>query len=111
MGLFMDWKLKYGCYIYKNANFVLCWYGSRWNLPNKEERGYSGLGKSEAVVDRFSQISKENICVGVSFFSKVAGFQLYYKRLQHRCFSVKFAKFLRTFFYRIPPVAASGKSI
>ena len=30
------------------------------------------------------------------------------KRLQHRCFLVKFAKFLRTpFFYRAPPVAAS----
>ena len=30
------------------------------------------------------------------------------KKLQHRCFPVKFAKFLQdTFFYRTPPVAAS----
>ena len=29
------------------------------------------------------------------------------KRLWHSCFSVNFAKFLRTPFYRIPPVAAS----
>ena len=30
------------------------------------------------------------------------------KKLQHRCFPVNFAKFLRThFFYRTPPLAAS----
>ena len=29
------------------------------------------------------------------------------KRLQHRCFPVKFAKFLRTLFYRTPQVASS----
>ena len=32
------------------------------------------------------------------------------KRLQRKCFPVKFCKFSRTiFFYRIPPVAASGR--
>ena len=43
-------------------------------------------------------------------FNKVAGFQTYNfikKRLQHRCFPMKFAKFLRKFFYRTPPVATS----
>ena len=34
------------------------------------------------------------------------------KRLWHRCFTVNFAKFLRTlFFNRTPPVAASGRTI
>ena len=50
-----------------------------------------------------SQISQENACAGV-FFSNVAGLKactFVKKRLQHRCFPVKFAKFLRT-----PPVAA-----
>ena len=32
------------------------------------------------------------------------------KRLWYRCFPVNFAKFLRTPFYRTPPVAASGKN-
>ena len=32
------------------------------------------------------------------------------KRLQHMCFSVNIAKFLRTVFYRIPPVTASGQA-
>ena len=57
-----------------------------------------------------SQISQENNCVEV-FFDKVTGPQgcnFIKKRLQHRCFPVKFAKYLRTpFFYRTPPVAAS----
>ena len=29
------------------------------------------------------------------------------KRLQYRCFHVKFAKFFRTLFYKTPPVAVS----
>ena len=30
------------------------------------------------------------------------------KRLQHKCFHVNIEKFLRTAYYRIPPVAASN---
>ena len=43
-----------------------------------------------------------------SFFNKVADLKtcsIIKKRLQHRCFPVKFAIFLRTAFYRTPPVA------
>ena len=43
-------------------------------------------------------------------FNKVAGLQAYNfikKRLQHRCFAVNIAKFLRIAPYRTPPVAAS----
>ena len=61
---------------------------------------------------RISQISQENTCVGV-FFSNVAALKacnFVNKRLQHRYFPVKFAKFLRT-----SPVAAyefcSGGSV
>ena len=60
---------------------------------------------SEAVVCRLQirfflkilQIQQENICVGVSF-SKAAALKAcnsIEKRLQHRCFPVKFAEFLR----------------
>ena len=67
---------------------------------------------SKQVFFRISQISQENTCVGV-FFSNVAGLKactFVKKRLQHRCFPVKFAKYLRT-----PSVAAyefcSGRSV
>ena len=45
-----------------------------------------------------------------SLFNKVAGLQvsaLLKKRLQYRCFPVKFEKFLRKLFYRTPTVAVS----
>ena len=46
-----------------------------------------------------------------SLFNKVAGVKacnFTEKKLLHRCFPVRFAKFLRTvFFYRTPSVAAS----
>ena len=49
-----------------------------------------------------------------SLFNKVAGLNscnFIKKWLQHRCFPVKFAKFLRTpFFHRTPPVSAFDKS-
>ena len=53
---------------------------------------------SKQVSFRISQILQENTCVGV-FFSNVAGLKaciFLKKRLRHRCFPVKFAKFLRT---------------
>ena len=57
---------------------------------------------------KISQISQENTCVG-AFFNKVVGLQacnFIKNRLDHRCFYVKFAKFLRTY-----PAAASINSI
>ena len=48
---------------------------------------------------KISQNSQGNTCVGVSFFNKVAGLSLVTllkKRLQHRCFPMNLAKFLRT---------------
>ena len=44
-----------------------------------------------------SQNSLENTCARVSFLIKLQAFAtLLKKRLLHRCFSVNFAKFLRT---------------
>ena len=47
-----------------------------------------------------------------SFFNKVADLKAYNffikQKIQYRCFSVKFAKFLRAH-YRTPPVAVSVK--
>ena len=46
-----------------------------------------------------SQNSQENTCPRVSFFNKVVGLRpaiLLNKRVWHRCFPVKFVKFLRT---------------
>ena len=48
---------------------------------------------------KISQISQESICVGFLFLSKVAAHKacnFIKKRLQHRCFPLKFAKLLRT---------------
>ena len=47
-------------------------------------------------------------------FNKVAGAKtcnFIKKRLQHRCFPVKIAKFLITLFYRTAAVAASRKKV
>ena len=50
-----------------------------------------------------------NICVGVLFLIKMLAFNFI---TRHTNTDVSFAKFLRVlFFYRIPVVAASGKSI
>ena len=51
---------------------------------------------SKLVFLKGSQISQENTCVGVSFFSAC---NFINKRLQNRCFPVKCTKFLRTPFY------------
>ena len=51
------------------------------------------------------------IKLGTSLFNKIAGLQackLIKKRFQHRCFPVKFEKFLRTPLYRTPSVTASA---
>ena len=47
------------------------------------------------------QISQENICTRVPFFIKLQAWPatLLKKDLWHRCFSVKFGKFLRTSFF------------
>ena len=86
------------------------------NLRNTKITQFSSnAGTPEAVVRRCSvKISlysqEKNLCQSL-FFNKVAGLTsaaLLKKRLWHRCFPVKFAKFSRTLFvYRTPLVVAS----
>ena len=49
------------------------------------------------VLENFANFTRKYLFWSL-FFSKVAGLQLNYERLQHRCFRVKFVKFLRTSF-------------
>ena len=50
-----------------------------------------------------SQNSQENTCLGVSFLINLQAFEL-----QHRCFPVKFAKILTTFFTEYLRATAFG---
>ena len=64
----------------------------------------------KSVLRNFSKFTGRHLCQGL-FFNKVSGLRpatLLKKRLSYSCFSVNFEKFLRTPFYRTPPVAASG---
>ena len=76
-------------------------------MPNREEKGYAGFGKSETVVSRyffflfflnigvlenFANFTGKCPCWSL-FFNKVAGLQLYYKRFQQKCFPVRSIKF------------------
>ena len=58
---------------------------------------------------KISQILQENNCVGVSFNKAVylRACNFIKRRLQNRCFLVKFANFYEQRFYRTPPVTAS----
>ena len=62
------------------------------------------------VLKSFANFTRKHLCWR-SLFNKTAGLKAWNfikKRLQHKFFSVKFAKlFKNTFFYRTPPVAAS----
>ena len=54
----------------------------------------------KVVLRNFAKFTGNQLCQNL-FFSKVAGLKpatLLKKRLWHRCFTVNFAKFLRTFF-------------
>ena len=62
------------------------------------------------VPKNFVVFTEKQLCWSL-FLNKVAGLKAYNfikKRLQHTCFPVSIAKFLKTFFYRTPSVAAFG---
>ena len=60
----------------------------------------------KGVLKNLAKFTGKHLCQSL-FFNKVAGLRpatSLKKRLWHTCFSVNFAKFLRTlFFYRTPP--------
>ena len=61
------------------------------------EAATGGVLRKEVLL-KILQYLQENTCVGV-FLKQVTGLQVYNfikKRLQHRCFPVNIAKFLRT---------------
>ena len=59
------------------------------------------------VLKNFADFKGKHLCWILFLIIRLA--TLFKKRLKHRCFPVKLAKFLRTpFFCRTPPVAASG---
>ena len=51
----------------------------------------------KGVLKNSAKFTLKHLCWSF-FFEKVAGLQVFYfkKRLQHRCFLIKFVKFLRT---------------
>ena len=64
------------------------------------------------IYKNFAKFTGKHLCQ-ILLFNNVAGLRtatLLKRRLWHRCFSVNFEKFLRTLFYRIPPVDASINS-
>ena len=67
------------------------------------------LSYKKGVLKKFLKFTGKHMYQSL-FLNKVAGLRsatLLKKRLRHWCFPVNFAKFLRTHFYRTPPVAAS----
>ena len=50
---------------------------------------------NKGVLENFAYFTRKYLCWSL-FFNKVAGLQLYYRRLEQKCFPVKFVKFLRT---------------
>ena len=58
----------------------------------------------KGVLGKFAKFTGKHLCQ-VLFYNKIAGPKsatLFKKRLWHRCFSMNFAKFLRTPFHRAP---------
>ena len=71
------------------------WYGCIWSNKVAPVRL---LLLDIGVLENVENFTGKYLCWNL-FFNKVAGFQLYYKRPQHRCFPVKFGKFSRTPFF------------
>ena len=69
----------------KHLCWSLFWQNTHW------------MWSVEKVFLKFFQISQENTCVGVSLIKFVKNFIK--KRLQHRCFPVKFAKFFKNTYF------------
>ena len=69
------------------------------NIPLKNQRQQQEVFYKKSVLKNLAKKSQENICGRVSFLIKLQTLDLQFnlkKRLWHRCFSVNFAKFLRT---------------
>ena len=88
---------------------------TNWQINNLRFRSsHLKVFCKKGVLGNFTNFIGTHLCQRLSF-NKVSGLRpatLLKKSLWHRCFPVNFVKFLRTpFFYRTPPVAASGCSM
>ena len=97
-------------FIYRRNIFVfLIFIKSQWlflNYTKADSRRYF----AKKVFLKISQNSQENTCGQCLLVHKVQGLTsatLFKKKLWQSCVSVIFGKFLRTRFYRTPPLAAS----
>ena len=71
----------------KQRRKSICWV-------RKIRNSRSQMFLNKGVLDNFANFAGKYVLE--SLFNKIAGLQLYLKRLQHSCFLVKFEKFLRT---------------
>ena len=77
---------------------------SSTSYGTKSRSSHQRCSMKKGVLKNFSKFTGKHLCQSL-FLNKVAGLRaatLLKKRLWHRCFSVNFAKFLRTPFYRTP---------
>ena len=78
------------------------WILTTWNIVrSSHQRCFVRNG----AIRNFAKFTGKHLCQSL-FFNKVASLRpatLLKKRLWDRCFSVNFAKFFRTLFYRTPP--------
>ena len=85
---------------------VLHFWGKLWKSTCETEAVVRRCSAKVSVLKNFADFT--GTCIRVSFKQSCRPSQFYWKRLQYRRFPMKFANFLRTPFYRTPPVAASG---
>ena len=72
------------------------------NFQHRSRRNHRRCSIKKSVLRNFAKFLGIHLCQSL-FFIKVAGLKpanLFKKRLWHMCFTVNFAKFLRTAFYR-----------
>ena len=72
------------------------------NDPLKSRSSHQRCFVRKGILRNFEKLTGKHMCQSL-FFNKVAGLRaatLLKKRLWHRCFSVNFAKFLRTPFFQ-----------
>ena len=97
--LFYCWlwtvKFRFGCFM-NIWGVKLTTFRVKVNLSNKKQT--PEVFYKKGFCKNFAKFTGKRLCQSL-FFNKVAGLRpttLLTKRLSHRCFPVKFAKFLRT---------------
>ena len=82
----------------KASTLVCCFSGKNTNQCIKNGSGRLEVFCEKGVLRNVAKFTEKHLCQSL-FFNKAAGLKpatLLKKRLWHRCFPVKFAKFLKT---------------